>query len=303
MYFKFVLIKNKLYINYKYIILGDHEPAILPSGNCLRTLKCKHLINNRRHKDVLTSLAIMKNENEYKNIVHDIGYDPFFVHYNCAEQVHIYRSYSCTTENPKLVIDATGSVVKNFSKLGMVKTKSLFLYEALVYDRQKNQNFTVTNMISESHCNIAISNWLLKWSSTNIKKPKETVCDNSVALLSAIVKSFTQYSSLQDYVKVCANLLTNEITETSYLVPRCFVRIDVANFIKICSKWTPIKSVPRRVREIVLRCVGLLIKSQSILELRSLLLSMFIVFTNETDGINIHNGQETPCEIHKKKNN
>lgn len=271
------------------------------SGNCLRTLKSKHLVNNRRHKDVLTSLAIMKNENEYKNIIHDIGYDPIFVHYKCAEQVHIYRSYSCTTENPKLVIDATGSVVKNFLKLGLVKTKFLFLYEALVYDRQKNQNFTVTNMISERHCNIAISNWLSKWTSTDVIKPKETVCDNSVALLSAIVKSFTQYSSLQHYVKVCADLLTNEIDQTSYLLPKCFVRIDVAHFIKICSRWTPIKSVPRRVKEIVLRSVGLLIKSQSILELRSLLLSMFVVFTNETAGICLQNGQETPCETHKKK--
>lgn len=103
----------------------------------------------------------MKNENEYKNIIHNIGYDPFFIHYNCAEQVYIYRSYSCTTENLKLVIDATGSVEKFFLKLGMVITISLFLYVALVYDRQKNQNFTVTYMISESNCNIAISNWLL----------------------------------------------------------------------------------------------------------------------------------------------
>ncbi|CAI6357055.1 unnamed protein product [Macrosiphum euphorbiae] len=98
-----------------------------------------------------------------------------------------------------------------------------------------------------------------------------------------------------------ADLLTNEITQTSYFVPKCFVRIDVAHFIKICSRWTPIKSVPRRVKEIVLRSIGLLIKSQSIVEIRSLLLSMFAVFSNETAGICLRTRQETPCETHKKK--
>lgn len=243
----------------------------------------------------------MKNEDEYKNIIHDVGIYPFFVHYNCAEQAHMYRSYCNSVEIPKLVIDATGSIVKNFRKFGLDKTKHLFLYEALVYDSHKKQNFTVTNMISESHSNVAISNWLLKWINTDLKKPKETVCDNSLALLSAIVKSFTQYSSVQDYVRVCADLLTKKISPNSHWLPQCFVRIDVAHFIKICCKWTPLKSVPRRVKEIILRSIGLLIKSQCITEIRSILLSMFVVFSNETDGINILSGEETPCEVHKKK--
>jgi len=155
-------------------------------------------------------------------------------------------------------------------------------------------------MLSERHTNIAISNWLLKWRSCDIKKPKETVCDNSLALLSAFVQSFTQYSSLQDYVRVCSDLLTQEISTNSHFLPRCFIRIDVAHFIKICSKWTPLKTVSRRIREIVLRLVGILIKCQSLSEVRCLLMSMFVVFTNETDGIHL-DGQETACELHKKK--
>lgn len=246
---------------------------------------------------------MMKREDQFKNVIRDIGCDPFYVHYHCAEQIHLYRAYCNSTDIPKLVIDATDSVVKAFQKLGAEKTKSLYLYEALVYDELKNQNFTVTNMISERHTSIEISNWLLKWISCDIKKPKESVCDNSLALLSAIVQSFTQYTSLNDYVRVCFDMLTNNIPSDSHLVPRCFVRIDVAHFIKICCKWTPLKTVSRRVREIVLRCVGLLIKCQSLLEVRSLLFSMFVVFTNETDGMNLENDQETACEFHKKKNN
>jgi len=115
-------------------ILGDPEPAIIPSGNSLRLLKSRQISANRRHEDTLTCLSLMKKEDDFVDIIHDIGYDPFFVQYNSAEQINIYRSYCCTTKCPKLVIDATGSLVKSLKKLYLDKTKNLFLYEALVYD-------------------------------------------------------------------------------------------------------------------------------------------------------------------------
>jgi len=241
----------------------------------------------------------MKMENEYINVIHDIGYDPFYVYYHCAEQIHIYRGYCNSTQIPKLIIDATGSVVKKFCKFGGNKTNSLYLYEALVYDSTKKVNFTVTNMVSEKHNNLCISKWLLNWINSDVKKPKETVCDNSLALLSAVVQSFTQYTSLQVYIRICSDLLTGELSTNSHLVPWCFVRIDVAHFLKICTQWTPLKTVPRRVREIILRVIGLLIKCKTLTEAQSLLHSLFVVLVNETNGID-ENGLETPCEINSK---
>jgi len=66
------------------------------------------------------------------------------------------------------------------------------------------------------------------------------------------------------------------------------------------SKWTPLKTSPRRVREIILRIIGAILKSQSITFFRQILLSLFIVITNETDGINLVTGDDTPCQQHKK---
>lgn len=241
----------------------------------------------------------MKKEDDYINVIHGMGYEPFFILYHSAEQVSIYRSYCCTTKYPKLVIDATGSLIKSFKKLGLDKTKSLLLYEALVYDADKKQNFTVTNMISESHSNIDISNWLLKWLRCDVPKPKHTVCDQSLALLSAIVQSFTQYSSLRDYLNVCAELLKGNIKSDSFWLPRCYIRIDVAHFIKIASKWVPLKKIARLAKEMVLRTIGLLIKCQTLVEMRLLILSLFVLFTNETNGTDIENGEETPCEKYK----
>ncbi|KAE9522158.1 hypothetical protein AGLY_017418 [Aphis glycines] len=279
--------------------IGNCEPAIIPTGNSLRALKCRKLANDRRHEDTFSSFAIMKMENEYINVIHDIGYDPFYVYYHCAEQIHIYRGYYNSTQIPKLIIDATDSVVKKFCKFGRKKTNSLYLYEALVYDSTKKVNFTVTNMVSEKHNNLCIPKWLLNWINSDIKKPKETVCDNSLALLSAVVQSFTQYTSLQVYIRICSDLLTRELSTNSHLVPWYFVRIDVAHFLKICTQWTPLKTVPRRVREIILRVIGLLIKCKTLTEAQSLLHSLFVVLVNETNGID-ENGLEIPCEINSK---
>jgi len=56
----------------------------------------------------------MKTENEFKDILHDMGFDPFFLHYHSPVQIHVYRSYCKSSSCPKIIIDATGSVVKSF---------------------------------------------------------------------------------------------------------------------------------------------------------------------------------------------
>ncbi|KAF0741946.1 CCHC-type domain-containing protein, partial [Aphis craccivora] len=197
--------------------MGDYEPAILPTGNALRLQKSKQIRANKRSDDTLTALTIMKGEDDFKGVIRDIGCDPFFVHYHSSEQIYLYRSYCHNNTKPRLVIDATGSVIKKFKKLGFENTNVIYLYECVVYDKIPGYSFTVTNMISERHTNSAIANWL--------------------SLLSAISHVFTQYSLLQDYVRVCADILTGRIASDLHWTPRCFIRIDVAHFIKIvCRK-------------------------------------------------------------------
>lgn len=286
-------------ISYIYFV-GAPNPAIIPTGNALRILKSRKQAQNKRHTDKLTALAIMRTEEDFKNILQDMGSHPFFIHYHCSEQIHIYRSYCRSVQYPRLIIDATGSVVKNFSKFGFQKTRFLFLYEGVVYDNIKKHSFTVTNMISERHNNISIFNWLAKWINCDIPTPKETVCDQSLALLSAIVQCFTQYSSLKDYLRVCADIVFKRLPSNSHWLPNCFVRTDVAHFIKLVSKWTPLKTAPRRVREIIIRVIGIILKSQSLASIESIIMSLLIVITNETDGNDLISFEDTPCEQHKK---
>jgi len=94
-------------------------------------------------------------------------------------------------------------------------------------------------------------------------------------------------------------MLTKELNSNSHLVPWCFVRNNVEHFLKICTKRTPLKTVLRRVREIILRVIGLLIKCKSTIEAQSLVHTWIVVLVIETNVID-ENGQETPCTLNSK---
>lgn len=154
-------------------------------------------------------------------------------------------------------------------------------------------------MISENHNTIAISNWLANWMTSNV--PQETVCNQFLALLSAIVKTFTQYSSLKIYIEVCADIITGRLPSDLRWLPQCYVRLDIAHFMKLASQWPSLKLLNRKVREIILRTIGRLVKCQDLEEVYTLLLSLFISITNETKGLEQNTGLETSCERHYKR--
>lgn len=110
----------------------------------------------------------MQKEENFNNVLHDIGCNPFYLHYCCSEQINVYRQYFCSTKYPKLIIVATGSVLKPFKKLNSEKTNTIFLYDGLVYDEQKKNSFMAINMLSERHTNVGISNWLANWVNSDV---------------------------------------------------------------------------------------------------------------------------------------
>jgi len=122
-------------------------------------------------------------------------------------------------------------------------------------------------MISEKHDNIAIYHWLGSWLKSDVPPPKETCSDMSLALLSALVRSFTQYTSLSDYISVCSQLLHERVSDKSFWLPRCFIRIDIAHFLKNITKWSSFVTTSKRVKEIYLRTICLIIKIQSLDEI------------------------------------
>jgi len=68
--------------------------------------------------------------------------------------------------------------------------------------------------------------------------------------------------------------------------------------MKLASKWPPLKLAPPRIRELILRTIGLIVKSQTLEDVHTLLLSLFVVLINETNGNDKESGLETSCEKH-----
>jgi len=201
----------------------------------------------------------MKTTNEFKSVINDIGLDQWILDQWILPSLSywrpdsLYKNYARQSKYLQIILDATSSVVSNFKKYDMEKTKYIFLYEALVYDEENERSLTVSNMLSERHSNVAIFNWLANWKNCDIPLPKITVCDQSLALLSAVVQCFTQYSSLQDYINVCANLIVNNLPANQHWIPRCFIRTDITHFLNLITKWPPLKTVARRVKEVILQ--------------------------------------------------
>jgi len=127
--------------------------------------------------------------------------------------------------------DATGGCCRKIKRLEQHQSSHLFLYEGVL--EIENKTFTALSMVSEQHDNLAISTWLDRWLRCGVRAPKMTVCDQSLALMSALVKSFTQFKSLEEYLGTYFKLVSNGTNEN---IPFCYIRNDVNHFIHlICS--------------------------------------------------------------------
>jgi len=82
-------------------------------------------------------------------------------------------------------------------------------------------------MISERHDNNSIAHWLTEWIRNGITTPKIVIVDQSLALMIAAVKTFTQYSSLSKYIDVCSSLIINEPGSE---IPLCMVSVMIRHY-------------------------------------------------------------------------
>jgi hypothetical protein len=73
----------------KIMNFGDKEPSHLPTSNALRIAKCRELKQGREDNDPVLAICTMKNINPYINIIKDIGYDRFFVHYWSTTELNV----------------------------------------------------------------------------------------------------------------------------------------------------------------------------------------------------------------------
>jgi len=239
----------------------------------------------------------MKSLAPYDKVINDIGYDRFFVHYWTLTELDMYRMYTKSNKTPIIIIDATGGIVSKCKLISGRETSSIFLYQIGVMDKTQPQ-LKVAQMLSERHDNNSISHWLSEWIRNKITPPKIVVTNQSKELMVAVIKTFTQYSSLSKYLCVCSSLLLKETKKVK--IPNCMLINDFDHTVSLLSSWTVIKNSSPRVKNFYLRSIGLVIASIDFNDAKYLLECIFTVALNEKDGFNITNKIPNACEISKK---
>lgn len=197
--------------------------------------KCKQLEKDRvlgiTQKCPVMSLVELS-QTQYSGSIHTVCAKPFIVHYWTPCQLVVYKSMSKTYV--RLCIDATGSIVKKIKRTKEgVLSSHIFLYEAVVSNG--TYQTSVTQMISEKQDTFTIFCWLTLWMKDGVNSPQETVCDFSMALLGAITRAFCGGMTVRTYIESCLEILTKKKSINHQL--SCFVRIDVAHFIKLVCRW------------------------------------------------------------------
>lgn len=238
----------------KYMQQGDLKPPHLYSTDVLRKAKEQRKIKSLdiTEKNPVKSLQVLKH-GVWAGSIHDIGVDKFFVHYHSPSQMVVYKTH-CQKKHVKLCIDATGTLVKKV-RHELQSSGHIFLYEAVMVCVETS--VPVAQMLSERHDGNAILYWLNEWRRSGAPIPAEVIIDNSPALKSAVIRAFCE-CSVESYLQICYEYCLGN----SSIVPRSYIRLDVAHFINAACRW-PFWSTRKNLKPFYLRCLGLLIKEEN----------------------------------------
>lgn len=150
-------------------------------------------------------------------------------------------------------------------------------------------------MLSENHTSNAIMMWLAEWLRNGGDTPDEFVCDMSLAILNAAVRTFARLGSVSEYNEACFDLCQRNLPAKRI---SCYIRIDIAHLMKAISCWKSFQNASWKVKEFYMRSVGLIIKSRTLKEAEQYILAIFIVSLSTTEGFT-DNNMPTPCEKEK----
>ncbi|KAJ8878624.1 hypothetical protein PR048_019206 [Dryococelus australis] len=157
--------------------LGDNEPSHIPTLNALRLAKSRELKSRRVDDDPILAVGKLKYSAEYYSSMREIGLDPFHLFYWTPAQLCVYQEYCKNHPFPTVTSDATGKITAKLKHPFGNVSGVVYLYSVAVHDHEVGVQYTVANMLSESHNNLRIHHFLESWLRNGAPVPKEAVCD------------------------------------------------------------------------------------------------------------------------------
>lgn len=265
------------------IDFGDKLPPHIYNNHVLRQAKneYKTKILGITNKCPIQSLVEHKYRLPHAGSIHTVSYDETFVHYWSPYQVEVYKLvHKSLKGHCKVAIDATGGLISKILRpVTNEKSHHFFLYEIVVYGHGIQES--ICQMVSEKQDLPTILYWLNKWQLAGVPCPNEVVTDMSRAILGAVSRAFCDGIGIKEYVDICLKYLLNKPTG---IIPKCFIRTDIAHFIKMQCRWKCFNgSNEPRLKEFYIRCSKLLINTLNIEDFQQILKSILIVAYNETD--------------------
>lgn len=262
---------------------GDFEPPNLPSTNVMRTIKSQSAATHYLHPNPIVALEILSTS-EMEQEIPWIGHKPFFVHYSTNHQRTLYRS-ACESKHISLAIDATGSIIIPITRVDKTKSGPIFLYVAVL--ATSSSPLSVAQMLSERQTTGAIHFWLTQWiEQWSLTPPNEVVCDASIALLSSAVRAFTTKKTINQYAD---QFFTKDL-------PACYIRIDVAHFIKSWANF--MRSVRFEVGKFYKVAIGKLVLCRKVEDAERIVRAVLTIARSENDG-ETKDGRMSACNKQK----
>lgn len=275
----------------------DLEPGGVPLLSTLRRIKSDALSVQKLAPSAIESVELLKYSNDWKFSIFDIGHNSFFVHYFLPEQLQLYNEYA-SKAYCRIITDASSKIAHKLPR-PIGQSGNLFLYSIVISIPGEHEGqVPVAQMISERQHTNGIAFWFNEWIRRGAKPPKEIVVDNSPAFLLALSKVFGHVRGTEEYIDMCFKNLTQP---NSFPPPPVLIRIDIAHLIKRLTQWKSIKDMRKRCKEFYMRSIYLIVLAKELNEAESIIESIFIVASNETEGTSDSTLEETPCELHKKK--
>lgn len=147
--------------------------------------------------------------------------------------------------------------------------------------------FSAAQRLGERHTTKDIRAFIEDFHSSGAPPPREVICDESRALLNAVVLHYTTSSNIEEYA--------DTLVEVKKIETR--VRIDVAHFQKKYK--VLLKTLPRRIYTYYMASIGQLIITQDLTEATKIIEALFLISHCETDGI-LSNGKKSKCKEYKE---
>lgn len=277
---------------------AEYLPRDFVSEKSLSNIKSKH---NLAKGTAIHELRRMKYSGEFGDSIQEIQTDPFCVIFWSKQQKHYYSQLLKKVDSPSISLDATGTVVTNNSLLSDIRSeldRDITLQHVFLYlISAKNQgegSVPVAHMLSAQQDSIRIS-YFFKRFMQEFKTPSEAIMDDSKALLKSCSDSFARCHNINDYIRKCFDVLDGKTSK----LPSCFLRLDIAHWVKSLHRNKIWKDVDRQVKHFYLCCIGVIIISDNYLHVCEIVERMLKLANGRIDSKASHTILSKLVESHK----